>query len=237
MPLKMLENSLTTSISLLKHIQQHKNQLAVLIDPEDFTEKPADFLKKIPQNTSYLLVGGSQVGAGKTQKIVANLKAFTSLPIVLFPGDYSQLTNEADAVLFLSLLSGRNPEYLIEQQIKAVDFLEKSNLEIIPTAYILVDGGCETAVVNVSKTQPIPPTEVRQIVKTALAGQFMGKQLIYLEAGSGAKQPVPLEVIAAVKKAIHIPLIVGGGIKTLAQREAAYQSGADIVVMGTAFEE
>lgn len=234
---KMPKEISTQPKHLLKHFQQNKSQLAVLIDPEDFTENPVDFLNRIPKNTSFLLVGGSQVETGKTQLVVSKLKAFTNLPIILFPGDYTQLSHEADAVLFLSLLSGRNPEYLINQQIKAVDFLETSHLEIIPTAYILVHGGCKTAVVHVSKTQPIPPTEVRQIVKTALAGQFMGKQLIYLEAGSGAKQPVPLEVIAAVKKAIHIPLIVGGGIKTLAQREAAYQAGADVVVMGTAFEE
>ena len=236
MLIKMNRKSTIKSIALLKHFQQANNQLAVLIDPEDFRESPVDFLKKIPEETSILLVGGSQVSAGKTEEVVSKLKAFTHLPIILFPGDYSQLTHKADAVLFLSLLSGRNPEYLINQHVKAVPFLQISNLEVIPTAYILIDGGCETAVVNISETQPIAATDVQQIVNTALAGQFMGKQLIYLEAGSGAKNPIPVEVISAVKKAIQIPLIVGGGIKTQAQKQAAFIAGANLVVMGTAFE-
>lgn len=237
MPIKMLSNINTRKVDVLKQMLHEKHQLAVLIDPDKFTEKPVDFLKKIPASTSFLLVGGSQVEVGKTHEVVSTLKTFTALPIILFPGDYTQLSEAADAVLFLSLLSGRNPEYLINQHLNAVDFLQKSQLEIIPTAYILVDGGCETAVARVSQTQPILAKEVRQIVKTALAGQYLGKQLIYLEAGSGAKHPVPVEVIAAVKEAVNIPLFVGGGIRSMEQREAAYQAGADVVVMGTVFEE
>lgn len=222
--------------TILQKIQQTSHRLAVLIDPEDFIENLADFLKKIPDETAFLFVGGSQVETGKTQRLVRDLKASTRLPIVLFPGDFTQLSPDADAVLFLSLLSGNNPEYLIHQHVKAVDTLENSNLEIIPTGYILIEGGCETSVKKVSKTTPIPAAEIRQIVKTALAGQYMGKQLIYLEAGSGATYPVPLQVISAVKKALKIPLLVGGGIKTSLQKEAAFQAGADLVIMGTAFE-
>jgi putative glycerol-1-phosphate prenyltransferase len=134
-------------------------------------------------------------------------------------------------------MSGRNPEYLVEQQIKSVKFLRKSSLEIIPTGYILIEGGVETSVQKVSKTKPIPQKNIDEIVNTALAGQFLGKQLIYLEAGSGAKIPVNLKIIDAVTRPLKIPLFVGGGIKTKKQLENAYKNGADLVVIGTAFEE
>lgn len=236
MLLKMNEEKNLTATSILKQIQLNKNQLAVLVDPEDFKEQVSLFIHRIPKETTLLLVGGSSVEAGKTQQLVSDLKSITSLPVVLFPGDYTQLCPDADAVLFLSLLSGQNPEYLINQQVKAVEFLKSFSLEIIPTAYILIDGGCETAVVHISKTRPISSKNINQIVNTALAGQYMGKQLIYLEAGSGAIHPVPIDVISAVKDAIQLPLIVGGGIKTEVQKQAAYLAGADVVVMGTAFE-
>ena len=125
----------------LSQLFKEDRQLAVLIDPEDFKENPAAFLKKIPSETNLILVGGSSVEAGRTEKLISALKAVTNLPLVLFPGDYTQLSHKADGLLLLSLLSGRNPEYLVNQHIKAIDFLEKTSLEIIPTAYILVDGG------------------------------------------------------------------------------------------------
>lgn len=237
MPIKMKNKLSFQSVSTLQQIQQCKNGLAILIDPQSFNENPVDFLQRIPTETNFLLIGGSQVDLGKTQQLVQTIKALTSLPLVLFPGDYTQLTPKADAVLFLSLLSGRNPEYLIGQQIKAVDVLVNSSLEVIPTAYILIDGGCTTSVVKTSKTQPIPSYDIKQIVDTALAGQFMGKQLIYLEAGSGAKNEVPKEVILAVKEKVSIPIFVGGGIKTQQQVQIAYSAGATLVVMGTAFEK
>ncbi|MEN8187574.1 MAG: geranylgeranylglyceryl/heptaprenylglyceryl phosphate synthase, partial [Bacteroidota bacterium] len=155
----------------------------------------------------------------------------------LFPGDYTQITDEADAILFLSLLSGRNPEYLIEQQVKSVPFLQKSNLEIIPTGYILVDGGVETAVQKVSKTQPISQENKEDIMQTACAGMYLGNKLIYLEAGSGARDPVKPEIIKSVSQSLDIPLIVGGGIRNQKQLNEAYEKGADLVVIGTAFEE
>lgn len=236
MPTKMNNMVKLESNNILEKIYMLKEALVILIDPQNFNENPIAFLNRIPKNTHLLLVGGSQVNEGKTQDLVHTLKALTTIPIVLFPGDYTQLTTDADAVLFLSLLSGRNPEYLIGQQIKAVDVLKNTNLEIIPTGYILIDGGCETSVVKTSQTQPIPSWDIKQIVDTALAGQFMGKKLIYLEAGSGAKNEVPKEVIAEVRKAINIPIFVGGGIKTQQQMDTAYLAGANVVVMGTAFE-
>jgi putative glycerol-1-phosphate prenyltransferase len=223
--------------SFLKRIDEKEKQLTILIDPDKFNISEAkSFLKKIPKKTTHLFVGGSTVANGETEATVQALKAETQLPIFLFPGDHSQITPLADALLFLTLLSGRNAEYLVGQQIKSISKLKNSPLEIISTGYILINGGNDSAVSKVTNTEPLPQENIENIVHTALAGQFMGAKLIYLEAGSGAKFPVKPEIISEVKKAINIPLIVGGGIKTEAQKNTAYEAGADMVVMGTAFE-
>lgn len=223
---------------ILEAMVSGKKLLAVLIDPDKFdTSRPDDFFKKIPSATTHIFVGGSTVKKGFTEEVVEVVKQETFLPIVLFPGDYSQVTESADGILFLSLLSGRNPEYLIGQQVKAVQRIRNSALEIIPTGYLLIDGGKETAVQRVTGTLPISQISVEEIVNTSLAGEYSGKRLLYLEAGSGANYPVSPEVISEVKAAISIPLIVGGGIRTAVQLEEAYNSGADMVVMGTVFEE
>lgn len=214
--------------------------LAILIDPEKFAIDNAfakAYLEKIPSQTTHFLVGGSTDPEHKTEAVVKLLKSMTDLPILLFPGSHHQITNTADGILFLSLLSGRNPEYLIEQQLAAVPLLRNAQLEIIPTAYMLIDGGSETAVARVSRTQPMSQDDVHPITNTALAGEFMGKQCVYLEAGSGAKKPVLATVITAVRDAITIPLIVGGGIRSEQQMQEAFRAGATMVVIGTAFEE
>lgn len=223
--------------SLLNSLQREEKQLAILIDPEKFeVAKTELFLNKIPKQTTHIFVGGSTVFNGETEGVVTSLKENTQLPIFLFPGDYSHITNRADVLLFLSLLSGRNAEYLIGQQVKSISKLKKSSLEIIPTGYILINGGSNSSVSKVTKTLPIPQTNIEEIINTALAGQYMGAKLIYLEAGSGAKFPVKSEIISKVKNELKIPLIVGGGIRTVEQKTLAYDSGADMVVMGTAFE-
>lgn len=223
---------------ILKAVSQEKNSLAILIDPDKFsTSDTASFLQQLPTETTHLFVGGSTDANGHTEATVKALKNHSQLPVILFPGDHTQITKFADAILFLSLLSGRNPEYLVGQQLKAVEKLKESKLEVIPTGYILVDGGTESAVARVSNTKPLSQDAVSTIVHTAMAGEFMGAKLIYLEAGSGAINPVRPEIISEVKKAINIPLIVGGGIKTEAQKQAAYKAGADLIVMGTAFEK
>jgi putative glycerol-1-phosphate prenyltransferase len=223
--------------SFLKRIDEKEKQLTILIDPDKFNISEAkSFLKKLPKKTTHLFVGGSTVANGETEATVQALKAETKLPIFLFPGDHSQITPLADALLFLTLLSGRNAEYLVGQQIKSISKLKNSPLEIISTGYILINGGNDSAVSKVTNTEPLPQENIENIVHTALAGQFMGAKLIYLEAGSGAKFPVKPEIISEVKKAINIPLIVGGGIKTEAQKNTAYEAGGDMVVMGTAFE-
>lgn len=212
--------------------------LSVLIDPDNFKElEVVRFLQNLPAETSFILIGGSFVEAGKTESCVRVIKENTNLPIVLFPGDHTQISPSADAILFLSLISGRNPEYLIDQQVKSVPVLRKSSLEIIPTGYILIEGGRESAVEKVSNTRPGPQQGVSSIVDTALAGEYLGKKLIYLEAGSGAKFPVGKEVISEVRKGINVPLIVGGGIRSRDQLTEAFDYGADVVVIGTAFEK
>lgn len=222
-----------------KAAEKNEKLLAILLDPDKTSlEKLPEIASRIENlKANFIFVGGSFVENGITDLFVKTLKNNTKIPVVLFPGDFSQLTNYADALLFLSLLSGRNPEYLIEQQIKSVPFLKNSSLEIIPTGYILIDGGTNSSVLKRSNTKPILQENIQLAVDTAVAGMYKGKQLIYLEAGSGAKFPVNSTIISAVKQHISIPLIVGGGIKTQEQLNNAFNNGADLVVIGTAFEK
>ena len=224
---------------LLQAKNKGEKLLAVLLDPDKL--KIIDIkttIFKIDENDiDFIFVGGSTVKNGITEKFIKEIKRHTEIQVVIFPGDYSQITNFADAILFLSLLSGRNPEYLIEQQLKSVPEIQRSNLEVIPTGYILIDGGIETAVQKVSNTLPISQDQVEKIVHTACAGMYLGKKIIYLEAGSGAILPVDPKIINTVKRKIDIPLIVGGGIRSQEQLKLAYENGADLVVIGTAFEE
>lgn len=223
--------------SIQEAVNAKRKLLAILIDPEKFRSSEIDtFLTKIPMETTHLFVGGSTVLNGETEIVVQDLKEKTQLPIFLFPGDYSQITDLADALLFLSLISGRNSEYLIGQQVKSIPKLRKSSLEIISTSYILIDGGNNSAISRVTQTIPLSQNDIHTIVDTVLAGQYMGAKLIYLEAGSGAKFPVNPEIISEVKKEIQIPLIVGGGIRTEQQKQLAYKAGADMIVMGTIYE-
>lgn len=229
--------------NILEHIihckKKKKKLLAILLDPDKLSvNKLSAITAKISdEKVDFIFVGGSSVSNGITEIFVKKIKTLTPIPIVLFPGDFSQLTNNANAVLFLSLLSGRNPEYLVEQQIKSVKFLKNSSLEIIPTGYILIDGGVETSVQKVSKTTPISPLNLEEILNTSIAAEYLGKQIIYLEAGSGAATPINPDIIRSVSENIDIPIIVGGGIRTKEQLESAFNNGADLVVIGTAFEK
>ena len=173
---------------ILRNAQQHKKMLAILIDPEKTSTRmlPA-FLKKVnASRASHIFVGGSTDKNNNTASVVAQIKSSSKLPVLLFPGNYNQITEKADGILFLSLLSGNNPEYLIGQHIKAIPQLKRLKIEIIPTGYILIDGGVKTAVQQISETNPIEQHQLEQIIHTALAGQYSGKKMIYLEAGSGA---------------------------------------------------
>lgn len=212
--------------------------LAILLDPDKIVwENLNHLLDKINQSpATHIFVGGSIVKATILEELIAQLKQKTTLPVVLFPGDPSQISPQADAILFLSLLSGRNADYLIEYQVQAAPILKKTNLEVISTGYILIESGNETAVARVSKTKPLNRENFDLVLATALAGEMLGNKLIYLEAGSGAKNAVPLKMIQLISQNIEIPVIVGGGIVDLHGIQKAYKAGADLVVIGTAFE-
>lgn len=224
--------------NILTSISKGEKLLAVLIDPDKTPEGISGFIQKVNNSIiTHIFVGGSTVDESATEILVSEIKKLTNLPVVLFPGDIIQITDSADAILFLSLISGRNPDYLIGKHIEAVSVLRHTNLEVISTGYILIESGEETAVQKVTQTKPLSRNNVQYIIDTALAGELLGMKLIYLEAGSGATIPVSIDIVSEVKKQLTIPLIVGGGIRTKQQLDNAYQFGADLVVIGTAFEE
>ena len=229
---------------ILKAKSENKKLLAILLDPDKLILENLDLLiSKINQSpATHIFIGGSLVENNIIDDLILKIRQFSpfggrgALPIVLFPGNPSQISDKADALLFLSLISGRNPDYLIGHQVNSVPLLKKTNLEIISTGYILIESGNQTAVERVSKTKPLDRNNIDYIIQTAQAGQMLGNKLIYLEAGSGAKQAVSLEMIKKVAQNIEIPLVVGGGIVDLQQIEDSYTAGADLVVIGTAFE-
>lgn len=212
--------------------------LAILLDPDKLVvENLSNLILKINQSpATHIFIGGSSFDGNHLDELIIQLKAQINLPFLLFPGNPSQISKDADGILFLTLLSGRNPDYLIEHQVNAVPIIKKTNLEVISTGYILIESGNETAVERVSQTKPLDRNNHEYALQTAQAGEFIGNKLIYLEAGSGAKLSVPQEMITLVAQNIKVPLIVGGGIRSKQEIEDAYNAGADLVVIGTAFE-
>jgi len=212
--------------------------LSVLLDPDKcLPVHLPEVFAQLPEATTHIFVGGSTVDKGKTHELVSAIRGQTQLPVWIFPGDADQITPDADALLFLSLVSGDNPEYLIGQQAKAARKLRNMHLPVIGTAYVLIDGGHDSAVARVTGTAPMSLEDPELILDRVLAAQFMGAQYVYLEAGSGAAQPIPASLISMIKKHIHCPLIVGGGLRTSAQMKSAWDAGADMLVVGTALEE
>lgn len=212
-------------------------QLAVLIDP-DFEEglhKTIDICNRT--QVDYIFVGGSLVTEGNIDRSVATIKENTDIPVVLFPGSTTQLTEKADALLLLSLISGRNPDLLIGKHVESAPFIKQSGIDVIPTGYMLIDGGKITSVQYISNTIPIPADKPDIAMATAMAGELLGLQLIFMDAGSGAATPINDELIAKVKKSVDLPIVVGGGIKTGKQALTAWNAGADIVVIGNAVEK
>ena len=211
--------------------------LALLLDPEKADLSRLSFTEEwLPD---YIFVGGST--GGDTTDFIQNLKSRIShlkhqIPVILFPGNSAQFSPKADGILFLSLLSGNNPEYLVGQQIKSARIIHESHMDFVPTAYILIDGGVETSTMRVTDTKPLQPSDLQTIVDTCIAAELMGKKAIYLEAGSGAVTPVSAQIISAVRAVTTCTLIVGGGIRTPEAMNAAYDAGADIVVIGNHFE-
>jgi phosphoglycerol geranylgeranyltransferase len=224
----------------LNILRSYGKKLAVLIDPEKTSnfELLAPLMTKINQlNPTFIFVGGSTVDNLDLRNCIEQIKLLTSIPVVIFPGSHQQIDEQADAILFLSLLSGRNPDYLIGHQVQSAHLLKKMDIESIPTAYLLIDGGKNSSVAYVSQTSPIPNDQTSIAVNTAVAGEMLGFKAVFMDAGSGSIKPVPAEMIKAVKSEIDIPLIIGGGIKNIEQIENAYSSGADLIVIGNKIEE
>lgn len=233
----------TTTTTLLQQLnsfrQQGKKSLAVLIDPDKVDESSLSKLLALCNISpiDFFLVGGSLITTPSIQSVISQIKSQTSKPAILFPGNSLHIEPSADAILFLSLLSGRNPEFLIGQHVVAAPLLKQSQLEVLSTGYLLIESGRPTTVSYMSNTTPIPNNKPDIAACTALAGQYLGMKLIYLDAGSGAEIPVPAKVIQAVRGMIDIPLIVGGGLNTPEKVAQALEAGADIITIGNAFED
>ncbi|MBP5259292.1 MAG: geranylgeranylglyceryl/heptaprenylglyceryl phosphate synthase [Paludibacteraceae bacterium] len=210
-------------------------QLAILIDPDKRVPSTGHLVDLMAVNPpDYVFVGGSTGPAD--DHFIQSIRTRIQAPVVLFPGNAAQLSEEADTLLLLSLISGRNPDLLIGRHVEAAARLRHSRLKIVPTGYLLIDGGRESTVERVSGTRPIERNDIELAVNTAYAGQLLGMQAIYLEAGSGALQPVPTAMIKAVRAAVSCRLIVGGGLRSRQDAEAAWQAGADVVVVGNHLE-
>ncbi|MFO7842502.1 MAG: geranylgeranylglyceryl/heptaprenylglyceryl phosphate synthase [Bacteroidales bacterium] len=220
------------------NIKNNNKLFALLIDPDHHTEESLKEITNKANQTSVdlILIGGSLLNNAIDNSIHL-IKKHTTIPVILFPGSLLQLSSKADGILLLSLISGRNPDLLIGNHVVAASYLKNSNLEILPTGYILVNGGKTTSVEYMSNTTPLPSDKPDIAVSTAMAGEMLGLRFIYLEAGSGAEISLTTQMISQVKNNINIPLIVGGGIRTPEDIQRIVSAGADIIVSGTAMEQ
>ena len=219
--------------------KSRKKKLAVLIDPDKLRLGKMQQLVDLAARAGvdYFFIGGSLIVSNQLDNCLEAIRQSCDIPLVLFPGDSFQLSYKADAILFLSLISGRNAELLIGKHVITAPYLRVSPLEVLPTGYMLIDGGVPTTVSYISNTSPIPSTKDDVAVCTAMAGEMLGLKVLYMDAGSGAREPVPQSMIRAVRGAVDIPLIVGGGIRTPEMAKRNVEAGADIIVVGNAFEE
>lgn len=213
--------------------KQTHTQLIILIDPDKYNPELIKIADK--SKVSYIFVGGSILKKNTFEKTIKSIKSITEIPVIIFPGDETQVSKHADAILMLSLLSGRNAEYLIGKHVKAASKIKASKLKVMPTGYILIDGSNKSTTQKITKTKPL--ISKKEIIETAIAGELLGKHLIYLEAGSGAKKTLSASVIKDVKKNISIPLIVGGGIDSVEKVSTILQSNPDYLVIGNALEK
>jgi phosphoglycerol geranylgeranyltransferase len=227
----------------LTHLQQRQQQgfksLAVLLDPDNLTEDQCDDLitNSLLYKVDYFFVGGSLITSDNFHLIIRKLKSQHSIPVIIFPGSNLHIDFDADAILLLSLISGRNADMLIGQHVIAAPILKKSKLEVIPTGYMLIDSGAQTSVSYISNTTPIPYDKTTIAACTAMAGELLGLRMIYMDAGSGALKPISTKMISSVRKAVDIPLIVGGGITSAATALESLKAGADVVVIGNGIEK
>lgn len=218
-----------------------KKSIAVLIDPDkvEDTNKLTHLINLGTENCiDFFFVGGSLITTPNLSEVINVIKEnVSSVPVVLFPGNAQQVDPSADAILFLSLISGRNPDFLIGQHVLAAPILKTYRMEILPTGYLLINSGRLSSAAYISNTTPIPEDKHALAASTALAGEMLGLKLIYLDAGSGAEREISPRMISSVRKAIQVPLIVGGGINTPAKAQAALEAGADMIVIGNALEK
>jgi len=223
---------------ILENCRSGKKMLAVLIDPDKYVgDKLTQCISEISKvQPDFILVGGS-LTFESTEKTIDTIKAQTEIPVILFPGNANQFCGQADALFLLSLISGRNSEFLIGQQVTAAPLIYQSKIETISVGYMLIESGAKTSVEYISNTTPIPSDKTDIAVATALAGEMLGNKIIYLEAGSGAKNHIPTDMIKGIKKHIKIPLIVGGGIRTTENIRDVLSAGADIIIVGNALEK
>lgn len=216
----------------------HKS-LAVLLDPDNLDEASCQQILELSAQhvVDYFFVGGSLVMSSHQAALIRLLKSQSPVPVLLFPSHSLHLDSQADGILLLSLISGRNPEFLIGQHVIAAPALRQSNLQIMPTGYMLVDSGRQTTASYMSGTTPLPHDKPTIAACTAMAGEQLGLRLIYLDGGSGAAYPVSPAMIRAVRQAVELPLIVGGGINTIEKAQAALAAGADVIVIGNQIEK
>jgi phosphoglycerol geranylgeranyltransferase len=225
--------------TILESVAAKRKQLAVLVDPDKLLINEIAELAKVAAEArvDYFFVGGSLLINNQLDLCVKALKENTQIPVILFPGNTMQMSWKADGILFLSLISGRNAEMLIGRHVISAPYIKMSPLEVISCGYMLIESGKQTAVQYMSNTSPIPSDKNDIAICTALAGEMLGLKLIYLEAGSGANESVPQSMIELVKGSLTIPLIVGGGIRSAARAIDICKAGADLLVVGTAFEK
>ncbi len=219
-----------------KKVSRQK-MLAVLIDPDHTGHLEDSVAKCDAAGVDLIFLGGSLLTSGSVGEAIERIKSVTEIPVLLFPGDELQIDRRADALLLLSLISGRNADLLIGKQVVAAPYIRKAGLETISTGYMLVDGGKITTASYISGTLPLPNDKPEIAMCTAMAGEMLGLKLMYLDAGSGARQPVSINMIKAVSGAVNVPVVVGGGIRSSREAVEAWNAGADIVVVGNAIEE
>lgn len=224
--------------TVLSHLKETKPGVLALFDPDRIPKSRIKEQTRLvcESGVKGILIGSSILLNPEFESFVLEVKKNASCPVILFPGGSHQISSHADAILFLSLLSGRNPQFLIGEQIKAVFLIKEYNIEVIPVGYILIESGSYTTVEYISGTRPIPRNKPEIVIAHCLAAQYFGMKYIYLEAGSGAKNPVPKRVVQMVKKNIDIPLIVGGGIRREQEAEELLNAGADFIVLGSIIE-
>lgn len=226
-------------MNVIDLFNKNKKQLAVLIDPDKLSPEKLIETATIAEKagTDFIFVGGSLLTSDNLYHCIRTIKENSSIPVVLFPGNTYQLSRNADAMLFLSLISGRNPDMLIGMHVISAPFIKLTGIETMPTGYMLIDSGKPTSVTYMSNSFPIPNDKKDIAACTAMAGEMLGLRLIFMDAGSGALHHVPLDMISFVKNSIEVPLIVGGGIRTPESAIDVIKAGADVIVVGNTIEE